>query len=366
MGMSDPQMSPISAGASGTERTVCEDIARRQALGLAKYGISVAENPLALRQWLQHAYEETLDQAIYLRRAIDQIDAEVHGIDQVAQISAAQQHASDCSLHNAPAYPPGPCDCGTPASHEDARRSFGGSRYCGPRLLSRMQPAAGAMQHACSAIVGIVTACFSAIRRSAQYSAFALRPSSFVCRAAITIALAVACSCAALGSPSPVGGPAAVSPLLAEAVDTLPDPHSFGAVGWLFVGIVGFVGIAGMVLAAINGFLSLRAKIRGEEPHRLEMPIETRESIRYATHEEMRQLRRDHEALAVQVGVHYEKLMQEGHGREERVRTAIKEVDAAGERRAVDLHNRINVVAEMKAIVQLIASRLNINLGGNS
>lgn len=60
----------------GTEKNVCEDIARRQAFGLTKYGVSVADNPLNLRQWLQHAYEETLDQAIYLRRAIDQIDKE--------------------------------------------------------------------------------------------------------------------------------------------------------------------------------------------------------------------------------------------------------------------------------------------------
>jgi hypothetical protein len=60
---------------TGTEAAVCADIARRQQLGLAKYGTTVAENPLTLRQWLQHAYEETLDQAIYLKRAIDQIDA---------------------------------------------------------------------------------------------------------------------------------------------------------------------------------------------------------------------------------------------------------------------------------------------------
>ena len=32
----------------------------------------MAENPLKLREWLLHAYEETLDQAIYLRRAIDE------------------------------------------------------------------------------------------------------------------------------------------------------------------------------------------------------------------------------------------------------------------------------------------------------
>jgi hypothetical protein len=48
----------------------------RQAMGIAKYGTTVRENPLDLRQWLQHAYEECLDQAVYLRRAIEEIDNE--------------------------------------------------------------------------------------------------------------------------------------------------------------------------------------------------------------------------------------------------------------------------------------------------
>jgi hypothetical protein len=36
----------------------------------------VAENPLSLRAWLVHAFEEALDQAIYLKRAIAEIDAQ--------------------------------------------------------------------------------------------------------------------------------------------------------------------------------------------------------------------------------------------------------------------------------------------------
>lgn len=61
---------------TGTEARVCEMISQRQALGIAKYGTTVANNPLELRQWLQHALEETLDKAIYLQRAIEQIDKE--------------------------------------------------------------------------------------------------------------------------------------------------------------------------------------------------------------------------------------------------------------------------------------------------
>ena len=57
----------------GTEAEVCADIAHRQKLGIAKYGTTVADNPLPLEAWLQHAYEETLDKAIYLKRAIAEI-----------------------------------------------------------------------------------------------------------------------------------------------------------------------------------------------------------------------------------------------------------------------------------------------------
>lgn len=58
----------------GAEAAVCADIARRQAYGIAKYGTTVANNPLTLRAWLQHGYEECLDQSVYLKRAIDELD----------------------------------------------------------------------------------------------------------------------------------------------------------------------------------------------------------------------------------------------------------------------------------------------------
>lgn len=55
---------------TGIEAQVCADIAARQQRGIAKYGVTVEANPLPLKEWLQHAYEETLDKAIYLKRAI--------------------------------------------------------------------------------------------------------------------------------------------------------------------------------------------------------------------------------------------------------------------------------------------------------
>jgi hypothetical protein len=58
----------------GIESVVCNDIAERQRIGIQNYGKTVSNTPLSLREWLVHAYQECLDQAIYLRRAIDEID----------------------------------------------------------------------------------------------------------------------------------------------------------------------------------------------------------------------------------------------------------------------------------------------------
>ena len=59
--------------ATGTEAKVCADIASRQKKGICKYGVAVADNPLTLRQWINHAYEEGLDQVVYLRRILDSL-----------------------------------------------------------------------------------------------------------------------------------------------------------------------------------------------------------------------------------------------------------------------------------------------------
>lgn len=60
----------------GPEARICTEIAARQQMGINKYGATVAENPLSLREWLVHAKQEALDQAIYLQRAIEEIDAQ--------------------------------------------------------------------------------------------------------------------------------------------------------------------------------------------------------------------------------------------------------------------------------------------------
>lgn len=83
------QSSPVPSP-TGTEARVCEDIARRQQLGIHKYGQTVAANPLGHRAWLWHAYEESLDHTVYLRRAIEQLDADAEA---AATRAAATPHA---------------------------------------------------------------------------------------------------------------------------------------------------------------------------------------------------------------------------------------------------------------------------------
>jgi len=59
-----------------TEALVCADIRQRQIMGIQKYGVTVADNKLTRREWLQHAYEEALDMAVYLRRLMQEMDDE--------------------------------------------------------------------------------------------------------------------------------------------------------------------------------------------------------------------------------------------------------------------------------------------------
>lgn len=54
---------------------VRSDLLHRSQIGIAKYGTTLERTDLTLRDWLQHAYEECLDQANYLKRSIMELDA---------------------------------------------------------------------------------------------------------------------------------------------------------------------------------------------------------------------------------------------------------------------------------------------------
>lgn len=47
---------------------VIKEIAERAEAGLAKYGTTMDRTDLSASDWVQHAYEEALDMAIYLKR----------------------------------------------------------------------------------------------------------------------------------------------------------------------------------------------------------------------------------------------------------------------------------------------------------
>lgn len=53
---------------------VMNDLNGRSRVGVDKYGVTLEREDLNLKDWLQHAYEECLDQANYLKRAIIEIE----------------------------------------------------------------------------------------------------------------------------------------------------------------------------------------------------------------------------------------------------------------------------------------------------
>lgn len=55
---------------------VREDLLKRSQVGIKKYNVTLDRNDLSLKDWLQHAYEECLDQANYLKKSILQLEEE--------------------------------------------------------------------------------------------------------------------------------------------------------------------------------------------------------------------------------------------------------------------------------------------------
>jgi hypothetical protein len=49
----------------------CALLLSRSAVGIAKYGVTLARTDLSRKQWLVHARDEALDMALYLQRLID-------------------------------------------------------------------------------------------------------------------------------------------------------------------------------------------------------------------------------------------------------------------------------------------------------
>lgn len=63
-----PEVNPC-----GITEAVVRDLRTRASLGLNKYGVTLDRKDLDLKAWLIHAYEECLDQAKYLKKAIEEL-----------------------------------------------------------------------------------------------------------------------------------------------------------------------------------------------------------------------------------------------------------------------------------------------------
>ena len=55
-------------------RAVRQDLLDRSNVGIEKYNNTLDRTDIDLKGWLQHAYEECLDQANYLKRSIIEIE----------------------------------------------------------------------------------------------------------------------------------------------------------------------------------------------------------------------------------------------------------------------------------------------------
>ena len=52
---------------------VRNDLKERSNIGVKKYNTTLDRTDIDLKGWLQNAYEETLDKALYLKRAIREL-----------------------------------------------------------------------------------------------------------------------------------------------------------------------------------------------------------------------------------------------------------------------------------------------------
>ena len=53
--------------------SVREQLLKRSELGIKKYGVTLDRTDLTLLDWLEHAKQESLDQVLYLERAIQEL-----------------------------------------------------------------------------------------------------------------------------------------------------------------------------------------------------------------------------------------------------------------------------------------------------
>ncbi len=75
--MSDTEITKAFNGASNVVQANITALLQREQVGLKKYGCTCDRQDLNLPDWLNHALEETLDKANYLRAAIHSLDPDI-------------------------------------------------------------------------------------------------------------------------------------------------------------------------------------------------------------------------------------------------------------------------------------------------
>tara|TARA_Y100000004_G_scaffold26316_1_gene26661 strand:+ start:517 stop:699 length:183 start_codon:yes stop_codon:yes gene_type:complete len=59
---------------SAIEDAVCEKIKARSDVGKKKYGVTMEEEILSMREWLIHLQEELMDAAVYVEKLLGMVE----------------------------------------------------------------------------------------------------------------------------------------------------------------------------------------------------------------------------------------------------------------------------------------------------
>lgn len=72
---------------------VIKDLNERSKIGVVKYKTTLDVSNMELTEWLQHAYEECLDQANYLKGALMLLKGEIHTKNEKGRCKGVSKHA---------------------------------------------------------------------------------------------------------------------------------------------------------------------------------------------------------------------------------------------------------------------------------
>lgn len=107
--------SPPSGECPSRGVTLEEKLVPKFARVLAEmHGLREGATEETLKPWLRDARCASAYFCGYFEHIIEQHDADIGRLREMlsSALAGSGGHRSDCAVHNAPAYDPGPCDCG--------------------------------------------------------------------------------------------------------------------------------------------------------------------------------------------------------------------------------------------------------------